>query len=148
MQVMPTGCAPLPGALVDVWHCDAQGAYSATGDGSHFLRGNQVSDRHGQVRFRTIFPGGYPGRAVHIHLKVRRDPEHAQGNDFTSQLYFDDALVDRVHAAAPYARRGARGHRNDEDSIFRHGGKDLLLVAREGVAGELRAALDIGLADT
>src|SRR5207244_2699335 len=70
-------CAPLPGAMVDVWHCDALGAYSDVSDpggstvGKKFLRGYQVTDAEGLVRFTTIYPGAYPGRAVHIHFKIR-----------------------------------------------------------------------------
>src|SRR4030095_10728881 len=59
-------CAPLGGAQVDVWHCDALGAYS---DGAQkFLRGYQVTDETGAARFVTIYPGAYGGRAGHIPL--------------------------------------------------------------------------------
>jgi protocatechuate 3,4-dioxygenase beta subunit len=39
--------------------------------GQRFLRGYQISDTQGVVRFTTIYPGWYRGRAVHIHFKVR-----------------------------------------------------------------------------
>src|SRR4030095_2511853 len=65
------GCAPLAGAIVDIWHCDADGVYSGTRGSERFLRGYQVSDANGRVRFVTIYPGWYSGRAVHIHFKVR-----------------------------------------------------------------------------
>ncbi len=90
-------CAPLAGAQVDVWHCDALGAYS---DGAQkFLRGYQVTDDTGAARFVTIYPGAYGGRAVHIHFKIRT----AQRQEFTSQIYFDEAVTDRVYAVEPYA---------------------------------------------
>src|SRR5690606_10467298 len=58
MAVSGKGCEPLAGALVDVWHCDAQGAYSGVGGNrERFLRGYQVSDAQGRVRFMTIYPG-------------------------------------------------------------------------------------------
>src|SRR5687767_9142353 len=84
-QVTAAGaCAPLAGALVDIWQCDAMGAYSDARDqsfnttGQKFLRGYQVTDADGRVRFTTIYPGWYPGRAVHIHFKVRTTPGAAQ----------------------------------------------------------------------
>ena len=105
------GCFPLAGAMVDVWHCDAAGAYSdadgATA-GKRFLRGYQLTDAGGAARFTTIYPGWYPGRAVHIHLKVRVNAGPALGHEFTSQLYFNEAVTDRVHARAPYSARGMR----------------------------------------
>jgi protocatechuate 3,4-dioxygenase beta subunit len=69
------GCRPVRSARVDVWHCDARGVYSDVPDrgtaGQDFLRGYQVTDSAGQVTFSTIFPGWYPGRAVHVHTRVR-----------------------------------------------------------------------------
>jgi protocatechuate 3,4-dioxygenase beta subunit len=141
------GCAPLRGAIVDVWHCDAAGLYSdedalRTG-GSQFLRGYQVSDANGRVRFATIYPGAYRGRAVHIHFKVRVARQDRRG-EFTSQLYFDDRLTDRVHASAPYAGTLRRRTRNDEDGLFRAGGRALMLDVREAADGYV-AAYDVGL---
>src|SRR6188508_2290795 len=72
-QVGASGCGPLAGALVDMWHCDALGVYSDVSAqrsvGQQFLRGYQISDAGGNVRFTTIYPGWYQGRAVHIHFK-------------------------------------------------------------------------------
>ena len=143
------GCAPLAGAVVDVWHCDALGAYSDVGGataGQKFLRGHQVTDAAGTAKFTTIYPGAYPGRAVHIHFKVRTGASSARGHEFTSQLYFDDALTDQVHALEPYARRGQRRLRNDGDGLFRRGGRELVLpVARDGAgyAGTFALALSV-----
>ena len=127
-------CAPLAGAHVDIWHCDALGVYSDVEDptfntvGQRFLRGYQVTDAEGVARFQTIYPGWYPGRAVHIHFKIRTDPGAARGSEFTSQLYFDDALTTRVHARAPYASKGQRRDRNADDRFFVRGGDQLLLA--------------------
>lgn len=143
--VTGSGCVPLAGARVDVWHCDATGLYSDEHDlrtkGSQFLRGYQVSDANGRVRFATIYPGAYRGRAVHIHFKVRAAQRNSRGA-FTSQLYFDDALTDRLHKSAPYA--GGRRTRNDEDWLFRAGGRALILDVREAGDGYV-AAYDAGL---
>jgi len=127
-------CQPLPGAQVDIWHCDAMGVYSDVQDpgfdstGQKFLRGYQVTDPHGSVQFITLYPGWYPGRTVHIHFKIRTAPMARRSFEFTSQLYFDDELTDRVHMAQPYATTGPRTTRNQQDWIFRRGGAQLLLA--------------------
>ena len=142
-------CLPVSGAIVDIWHCDAAGVYSDASDmsfntrGSKFLRGYQVSDANGRVRFTTIYPGAYPGRAVHIHFKVRtRRP----GGDaeFTSQLYFDDALTDRVHSRNPYAGAVPRRTRNERDGLYRRGGRELQIDVVE-TDGGYAATYDVGL---
>jgi protocatechuate 3,4-dioxygenase beta subunit len=147
-SVTPGACAPLAGALVDVWQCDAAGVYSGVmGNREQFLRGHQTTDESGQARFVTIYPGWYPGRTVHIHFKLRADAGGVT-HDFTSQLYFDDALTDAVYALSPYAARGARSTRNAQDGIYRQGGDRLTLEPTaaeiDGVAG-YRATFDVGL---
>src|SRR6185295_1063708 len=105
-SVSSSGCTPLSGARVDVWHCAAVGQYSdADGNtaGKNFLRGYQMTDANGVTRFTTIYPGWYPGRAVHIHFKIRIVAGPALGGEMTSQLYFDEAITDRIHARAPYS---------------------------------------------
>jgi protocatechuate 3,4-dioxygenase beta subunit len=132
-------CAPLAGARVDVWHCDALGAYS-DGSRQRFLRGYQTTDAAGLARFTTIYPGGYQGRAVHIHFKIRT----AQRQEFTSQLYFDDTLTDRVHAQSPYPGASQRRMRNEGDGLFRNGGRQLVLAVSPsgpGYAGTFDIAL-------
>jgi protocatechuate 3,4-dioxygenase beta subunit len=65
--------APFAGAAVYVWHCSREGRYSLYSDGvtdQNYLRGVQVADAHGAVRFTSIFPGCYPGRWPHIHFEV------------------------------------------------------------------------------
>lgn len=143
-------CAPLHGAVVDVWHCDAQGAYSDVRDAGHdtrgqrFLRGYQVTDAAGIARFTTIYPGWYEGRAVHVHFKIRTAPTAGRGREFTSQLYFDDALTEQVHAQAPYIRPGRRVP-NDSDGLFRRGGRDLILRVSKDDPG-YTGTFDIALA--
>jgi protocatechuate 3,4-dioxygenase beta subunit len=148
-----SACGPLAGAVVDVWHCDAAGEYSgvednAAGDfdtrGETFLRGYQLTDENGTARFTTIYPGWYQGRAVHIHFTIRDSPESQQGYEFTSQLYFDDALTDQVFTEGPYAEKGERDLRNSEDGIFQGGGDELLLDLSENGQG-YAATFDIAL---
>ena len=148
-------CAPLEGAVVDVWHCDAQGDYSGVSDRTQsfdtgvdtveqtWLRGFQRTDADGVARFTTVYPGWYPGRAVHIHFKVRTGVTAAD-YEFTSQLYFDDALSDRVFEDAAYVREGFRDTLNANDFIFAGGGNSLLLEPTETADG-YAASFDIGL---
>lgn len=143
-------CQPVAGVHVDVWHCDHLGIYSDVEDpsfstvGQKFLRGYQITDDSGRARFNTIYPGWYRGRTVHIHFKLRSPATQRPGFEFTSQLYFDDALTDRVFAIAPYATRGPRTTRNAADGIYRRGGSQLLLALApkaEGYAGTFEVAL-------
>jgi protocatechuate 3,4-dioxygenase beta subunit len=138
-------CAPIADAAVDIWHCDAEGLYSgfvaeseaANGGGGQgandetvFLRGTQISDAAGKVRFETIIPGWYRGRTVHIHVKV-----NVGGSEIhTGQLFFDDSVMDDVFAViAPYAGRGDRDTRNSNDRIYSEdGGVSQLVIARSG----------------
>ncbi len=65
-----------------------------------FLRGMQRTNLNGLALLRTIYPGWYQGRTVHIHVKV-----HVGGNVVhTGQLYFPDTLTDKVYKKAPYSR--------------------------------------------
>ena len=146
-QVGNNVCAPLEGAVVDVWHCDAAGVYSGVSDpgfdtsAQQFLRGYQVTDGSGRAQFTTIYPGWYSGRTVHIHFKVRTNASDNQAYEFTSQLFFDEALNDQVQAQPPYAARGQRNTFNSEDNIY----NDLLLLDVSRKADGYATTFNIGL---
>ena len=79
------------------------------------------------MRFRTVYPGWYQGRAVHVHVKV-----HVGGSVVhTGQLFFPDATTDAVYRRKPYRGRGARDTRNAVDAIFRNGGRRSMLAIRK-----------------
>ncbi|GAB4511780.1 MAG: hypothetical protein OHK0046_10340 [Anaerolineae bacterium] len=124
-EITRRACAPLPGARVDIWHCDAEGEYSGVeanrteNNEALWLRGYQITDEAGVAEFVTIYPGWYTGRAVHIHFKIRMNPEDEQGYEFTSQFFFPEDINDLVHAEAPYASKGTRNRLNEQDGIFR-----------------------------
>lgn len=132
--------------MVDIWHCDAAGVYSDVQEtqGQKFLRGYQMTDGSGTAQFVTLYPGWYSGRATHIHFKIRGSSAKQPDYEFTSQIYFDDAVTDRVYAQAPYAARGARSVRNDQDGIFRRGGDRLIVPVRQSGEG-YEGQFDIGL---
>jgi protocatechuate 3,4-dioxygenase beta subunit len=144
-QVTAQSCAWLPNAKVDIWHCDAQGAYSDVQDpnagstrGQTFLRGYQMTDANGKASFTTIYPGWYPGRAVHIHFKIR-----VENKEFTSQLFFDDTLSTQVFQQAMYQKSGNRTM-NANDSIYRQAG-DVLLLKLTKSGDAYTASFDCGM---
>jgi protocatechuate 3,4-dioxygenase beta subunit len=123
-------CRPIRGAAVDVWHADALGVYSGFGSGARsrtFMRGLQRTDKSGLARFRSVYPGWYQGRTVHIHVKV-----HVAGNVVhTGQLYFPDRITDKVFRRKPYSRRPRRSTRNATDFVFAQGGRRSMLGLRK-----------------
>ncbi len=141
-------CSFLPDALVDIWHTDAQGSYSGIGSegtrGQTFLRGAQKTNAQGMARFATIYPGWYRGRTVHIHYKIRVANPTGGTHEFTSQLFFDDAVSEVIYEQAAYKRAGRRDQFNARDGIFREGGDGLILDLKPAGDG-FRAAFDIGL---
>lgn len=144
------GCSVLEGAQVDIWHCDALGVYSDATDpgfstvGQDFLRGYQVTDANGVVKFTTIYPGWYQGRAVHIHFKVRGANSSGQNYEFTSQFFFDDAQSEQVFSQGAYASKGTDFLRNAQDNIFRGGGDQTTLTLTPSGSG-YASTFDIGI---
>jgi protocatechuate 3,4-dioxygenase beta subunit len=123
-------CKPIKGAAVDIWHADAAGNYSGFGAGAGsrtFLRGIQKTDAAGLAVFKTIYPGWYQGRAVHIHVKV-----HVGGSVVhTGQLFFPDATTAKAYKVAPYTSRPGPDMPNTADSIFVNGGKRGMLAVKK-----------------
>ncbi len=147
-QIAGGACTAYAGAIVDIWHCDANGLYSDEQAnntvGKKFLRGYQVADANGKVEFLTIYPGWYQGRAVHIHFKIRSALNSAQATTFTSQLFFDETINDQVLAQAPYSARQGQRLKNSGDGIYQQGGKQLLLnLVKEG--NGYAATFNVGL---
>lgn len=118
-------CAALAGAIVDIWHCDADGNYSEYGGTSmqsanytsvHFLRGRQVTDASGLVTFTSIFPGWYTGRAPHIHVHVYS----AGGTSLSiTQIAFPTDVCDTIYTTATnYYKKGKQDTSNATDNVF------------------------------
>ncbi|WP_243788768.1 intradiol ring-cleavage dioxygenase [Saccharopolyspora gloriosae] len=141
-------CLPLPDVAVDIWHCDALGVYSSyTGygngilppvdenghaaptDETTWLRGVQLTDAAGVASFRSIVPGWYTGRAVHIHVKTVTGAE-AEGAtvegghvSHTGQLYFPERFNAELGSLAPYRENRIERVTNDEDVLYTGGGE-------------------------
>lgn len=125
LTVVDSSCKPVKGATVDIWHANAAGEYSGVdGNSGIYLRGSQVTNAKGQATFTTIFPGWYPARTMHIHVKVWRDGSEA----LTSQLFASDAITTKIYAMTPYAARGNQAVNNTRDGIYRSYGSSVSLV--------------------
>lgn len=141
---------PVEGVHVDIWHCNANGIYSDVADnqtvGRKFLRGCQKTSTSGEARFTTIFPGWYSGRSVHIHLKVRLLHDDKERYEFTSQLFFEQDLVEEILTThAPYSGRGRPDVANDEDDIYGADGWKLIVPITSNGAGGFAGSIVIGL---
>ncbi|MFZ6047778.1 intradiol ring-cleavage dioxygenase [Pseudomonas sp. CR3202] len=138
------GCRPLDDAALEVWHCDAEGAYSGVGtrDTSRFLRGVQITDGEGRAEFRSILPGCYPGRTNHVHLKV-----HLGERDIhTGQLYFPEAVIRPAMARPQYQYSGQDWTPLEQDDIYRRQGGEQsiaeLVEDGEGFVARLTLVVD------
>jgi hypothetical protein len=132
-------CKPVKNASVEIWHCDAGGVYSgavANNPGTNFLRGVQKTNATGVATFKTIYPGWYQGRAVHIHVKV-----HVAGTVVhTGQLFFPASVTNVVYKRTPYSAHGTTPDTlNPNDSIFRNGGSKGLLTLKKNGTGYIGA---------
>jgi protocatechuate 3,4-dioxygenase beta subunit len=135
-------CKPIAGANVEIWHADAGGAYSGVnGNSADWLRGNQKAGASGIVRFATIYPGWYPGRTPHIHLKV-----HVGGNVVhTGQVFLPDALSAVVYMRSAYRAHGPADMRNASDMIYAQAGgsRARLRMSKRGSGYVGRATLGV-----
>jgi protocatechuate 3,4-dioxygenase beta subunit len=77
-RVLDQSGAPVPGAQVEIWQCDATGIYRHPRDTSWRRkrdagfqgRGRMPVGSDGAYAFRTIKPVAYPGRTPHIHVAI------------------------------------------------------------------------------
>lgn len=109
-------CNPVLNAHVVIWHCDKDGNYSEFGSqaGKSFFRGIQMTDANGQVKFKTIYPGWYPGRTTHIHFQVFLNSVLSA----TSQMAFPEDRNTEVYNSPIYSVRGQKDTSNNSDQVF------------------------------
>jgi protocatechuate 3,4-dioxygenase beta subunit len=122
-------CATLAAARVDLWQANALGLYSgfsnqqgvggvsteAAAVDRSWLRGTQLTDADGWVRFRTIYPSWYGGRTPHLHFKVWLGPDEV----VASQIFFpDETTADVFERWEPYRQHVAKRRAfNDNDPL-------------------------------
>lgn len=124
LRIVDAACMPVAGVKVKIWHTEIRGGYSgdtpsaqclreAADKAKHFFRGVQTTDADGRVGFDSCFPGWYPGRAIHIHYTISLGTRA-----FTSQLFFEQALVDEIFTSHPeYVPFGRPNTSNAQDGI-------------------------------
>jgi protocatechuate 3,4-dioxygenase beta subunit len=157
LQLVDAGnaCAPLSGYAVYLWHCDQSGNYSMYSSGltnETYLRGVQVSDSTGVVRFTTIFPGCYDGRYPHVHFEVYPSLATATSgnNDIkTSQLTFTASVFAAIYASSGYTASASNLARVSltSDNVFGNDSGALQVANTSGsVSAGYEATLQVGVA--
>ncbi|WP_416977986.1 intradiol ring-cleavage dioxygenase [Streptomyces sp. T028] len=151
------GCTPVPGAAVEIWHCDAWGYYSgyttanpggsapaesedgSTANDNTYLRGYQIANANGVVKFETIFPGWYTPRTCHIHVKVHTGGEKEDGTyeggkvNYTGQFFFDDTIAEEIFTLEPYSQHSGSYTTLDNDMVYDGGGASSGLLTLKAV---------------
>lgn len=149
-----TSCTPMSNVLVDLWHCNATGSYSSfealdpntpfeelldqlnvtigagtldlhTGN-STFLRGMWPTDQNGMMEMKTVFPGFYVERTIHIHAQVHTNWVVGTNGTIisdntinTAQLFFAEDLSAQIMALEPYVSHTQINRTtNDIDSVW------------------------------
>ncbi|MEU6373708.1 intradiol ring-cleavage dioxygenase [Streptomyces sp. NPDC046909] len=125
-------------------------------DDERYLRGTWRTDKHGKVTFKTIFPGWYQGRCVHIHTKVHvngewTDAGYEGGNTcHTGQFFFSEESVLASAEVEPYSTSTTTRTTLTEDTIYDQSGTtggllklkyDKKHIAK-GVVGSLTMGVD------
>ena len=136
--IVDANCAPVPNAILEIWHCDTLGVYSGDIDGNndafctggdaeaaaaYWGRGIQTADANGRVTFDTNFPGWYGGRATHIHFKVTVGTT----TYIVSQLFFEEDLKTEIYSTQPnYKQPSGMGYQlNATDNVVKEAGLTL-----------------------
>ena len=147
------GGGPLAGAAVYAWHCDREGRYSLYDGaitGENYLRGVQVSDDQGRLRFRTVFPAAYPGRWPHVHFEVYESLDAATNGGAklrTSQLAIPQDACEAAYASPGYEQSVATLAQLslDGDMVFADGYASQLAKASGSVDDGYTLTLDVGV---
>ncbi len=140
-------CKPIRNADVEIWHADAAGEYSGVESGStstRYLRGHQRSNAAGVASFLTVFPGWYPGRTPHIHLKAHIGQDRVV---HTGQVFFNEAIAAQVYRQGAYASRGRPDTPHSRDGIYAQaGGSRAVARLAKRAAGGYVGRIVIGVA--
>lgn len=149
---LANGGAAFAGVAVYVWHCDRSGAYSMYSDGvteENYLRGVQVADAEGKIRFTSIFPACYSGRWPHVHFEVYPSVDDIADSAnviATSQVALPEAACAAVYATAGYEQSASNLARTslDGDNVFGDdGGASQLATVTGAVAQGYAVALTV-----
>lgn len=111
LKIQNKNCKPLPNLTVSLWQANSQGQYSLV---KNSLRGNQLTNKQGLVTFESIFPGWYPTRAAHLHVKILSQDQTL----LSTQLFFPQELVDKIYQTKPYLTKGKEQISKENDQIY------------------------------
>ncbi|KKD05102.1 intradiol ring-cleavage dioxygenase [Streptomyces sp. WM6386] len=131
------------------------GGHEEPTDDERYLRGTWKTDKHGKVTFKTVFPGWYRGRTVHIHTKVHvggewTDAGYEGGNTcHTGQFFFDETSVLASAEVEPYSTSTTERTTLDEDTIYDQsgttGGLLKLKYNKKNIAKGVTGSLTMGV---
>jgi protocatechuate 3,4-dioxygenase beta subunit len=154
---LANGGGGFKGVAVYVWHCDREGRYSLYSEGitnENYLRGVQIADADGRVRFTSIFPACYSGRWPHIHFEVYPDRSSITDDSrviATSQVALPKETCAKVYAQTGYEQSVANLSQVSlaSDNVFGDdGGKSQLVTVTGNVKSGLNVALSVGVDTT
>ena len=139
-----SACAPVSGATVDIWQCDADGNYSQYGSERNltYLRGIQTTDASGLATFTTIYPGWYQGRATHIHVEVSVNGRSVK----VTQIAFPDDITAAVYRTGVYVSSGQNPTTNARDNVFSDGVSEELVTLVGDTSNGYAGAFRLGVA--
>jgi protocatechuate 3,4-dioxygenase beta subunit len=151
------GGVPFEGVAVYVWHCDQEGGYSLYSQGitgENYLRGVQIADADGKVRFTSIYPACYSGRWPHIHFEVY--PDQAGITDAAKSIATSQVALPRDTCTAVYATAGYEASVSnlsrvslDRDNVFGDdGGASQLGTVTGSVSSGYAVSLAVGIDTT
>ena len=145
------------GVAVYVWHCDREGRYSLYSEGitnENYLRGVQIADADGRVRFTSIFPACYSGRWPHVHFEVY--PDRSSITDDSKVIATSQVALPKDTCAKVYAQTGYEQSVTnlsqvslDSDNVFGDdGGRSQLATVTGDVESGLKVSLAVGVDTT
>ncbi|MFD3503310.1 dioxygenase [Streptomyces sp. NPDC058678] len=132
------------------------GVHEEPTDDERYLRGTWRTDKQGRVTFKTIFPGWYRGRCVHIHTKVHVDGEWTDAGYegghacHTGQFFFDEESVLASAEVEPYSTSTTERTTLTEDTIYdqsgTQGGLLKLKYNKKNIAKGVVGSITMGVA--
>jgi protocatechuate 3,4-dioxygenase beta subunit len=111
LKIQNKNCEPFPNLSISLWQANSQGQYSLV---KNSLRGNQITNKQGLVTFESVFPGWYPTRAAHLHVKILSQDKTL----LSTQLFFPQELVDKIYQTKPYLNKGKEQISKENDQIY------------------------------
>jgi protocatechuate 3,4-dioxygenase beta subunit len=108
-KVLDANCAPVSGAVVQIWQANADGIYEfmlpSMKEKNTFGTGTAVTDNLGNYSFISVLPGGYKRRAPHVNFRIT----HADFLPLITEMFFADHPAnysDRIYVSLAESNQG------------------------------------------